>query len=694
MRLDYPARHAQSSRKSNARNNFPVSSHIFSSKPRTVLQRASALVCFLVIATFAAADKPLESGTDLTALDPEKLLEISFVPDIVAATKFKQKTTEAPASVSVVSSEDIKRYGYRTLADVLQSVQGLYVTGDRNYSFLGVRGINLGDFNSRVLVLVDGHRINNSLTDGANIGTAFLVDVDLIDHVEIVRGAGSVLYGNNAFFGVINVVTRQGAQINGAEASGEYGEFNTWKGRFTLGNKWKNEVELLLSGSLYESDGDRHLFYRQFNTPAQNNGVARNLDDDSFRSFLGKVSYRDFSLEGAFITREKGNPTAQFATTFNNPHLRTKDEQSYVNLKYAHTFSEGSDLSAQIYYDRSTFDIGYPFSPSLFKENQIGESWGAEVQFNKHLFDRHMITVGAEFKDDFHQHDRVYDDGTGQTFTDVSRDRINYGIYFQADFEVVTNVLHLNGGIRFDQYGNFDPSFNPRVAVIYDPFPKSTFKAIYGTAFRAPNFLELSDTRFQNIGPEKIKSYELVYEQGIGSHLRSSLSGFYNQIDGLIVLQDGRFQNFNLDTRGVEVALESFWANGLRATASYTYQQPENQSTDLMLPDSPNHLGKFNISVPVFRTNIFAGLEFLYVSTRETVSTTTTGDTVQGRNVSGYGLVNFTLFSQNLIKNLDVSGSVYNLLDHKYGDPATRFHQQDIIMQDGRTFRVKLTYRF
>src|SRR5687767_10378091 len=148
--------------------------------------------------------------SDLTELSLEALMEIE-VAKVYAASKFEQRMTEAPSSVSLVSSDEIKKFGYRTLSDVLQSVQGFHVSYDRNYAFLGARGINLGDFNSRVLLLVNGHRVNNNLTDGAFIDSAFILDVDLIDRVEVIRGAGSVLYGNNAFFGVINVVTRKGA---------------------------------------------------------------------------------------------------------------------------------------------------------------------------------------------------------------------------------------------------------------------------------------------------------------------------------------------------------------------------------------------------------------------------------------------------------------------------------------------------
>jgi iron complex outermembrane receptor protein len=267
----------------------------------------------------------------------------------------------------------------------------------------------------------------------------------------------------------------------------------------------------------------------------------------------------------------------------------------------------------------------------------------------------------------------------------------------QGEFAVQTN-LHLNAGARYDQYGDFDPSFNPRVALIYNPFQGSTIKAIYGTAFRAPNFTELSNPQFQNLKPEEITGYELVYEQQIGAHLRSSVSGFYNQMDNLIVFNSGNFTNFYAETKGLELALEGSWAGGLRGRASYSFQDTSNTRVAWDMPDSPQHLFKFDLSVPVIKDKVFAGLEFRYVSDRHTLHNTTDASgqplTVQGADAGGYGIVNLTLFSQNLVKNLEFSASIYNLLDRHYSDPASRFHVQDTIEQDGRGFRVKLAYRF
>ena len=211
------------------------------------------LMLSFVFCAGGAEPKGDAQAPDLSNKSLEELMEIE-VPKVYGASKFDQRTTEAPASISLVTADEIKKYGYRTLGDVLQSVQGFHVSYDRNYAFLGTRGVNLGDFNSRVLLLVNGHRVNNNLTDGAFIDSAFILDVDLIDRVEIIRGAGSVLYGNNAFFGVINVLTRRGSQVNGVEASVEYGEFDTYKARVTLGKSFTNGIDLLLSGSFYDSD--------------------------------------------------------------------------------------------------------------------------------------------------------------------------------------------------------------------------------------------------------------------------------------------------------------------------------------------------------------------------------------------------------------------------------------------------------
>ena len=128
---------------------------------------------------------------------------------VYAASRHEQKSSEAPASVTIVTSEEIRRYGWRTMLDILRSIRGFYASYDRNYSSIGVRGIlRPGDYNTRILVLVDGHRVNDMLYGQSGLTYDFPIDVDLIDRVEVVRGPSSSLYGSNAFLAVVNVTTR------------------------------------------------------------------------------------------------------------------------------------------------------------------------------------------------------------------------------------------------------------------------------------------------------------------------------------------------------------------------------------------------------------------------------------------------------------------------------------------------------
>ena len=335
--------------------NLPLPNfHRLSATTRLLLPSLAGALSLLAADPATNAPPQIPDLFDMSLTDLKRL-------SVTGASKREQKISEAPAAVSVFTADDFKKFGYRTLADMLQSVPGLNVSSDRNYSLLGVRGVNRGDYNSRILVLVDGHRVNSDLSDGGFIGTESFLDVDLIDTVEVIRGPSAILYGNNAFFGVINIHTRKAADLNTVEVSSEAGGFGTYKGRVTLGNTFKNGVELLLSGSLYSSEGDTHLYQRFFNTPPNivNGGVADHVDKDEFRSFFGKLSYHDFTLEGGYLDRQKQNPTAPYFVDFNDDRMRTEDDRGFASLKYQHKFENVAEVSANLYYDRNDYSIGY-----------------------------------------------------------------------------------------------------------------------------------------------------------------------------------------------------------------------------------------------------------------------------------------------------------------------------------------------
>jgi len=203
--------------------------------PRSGYGQASKIGLLITFFLFAATAVAQQETKDLTETSLEDLANVQ----VYSASKHMQSVSEAPSSVTVVTADEIQKYGYRTLADVLRSVRGFYITYDRDYSYLGVRGFErLGDYNNRILLLLDGHRINNNVYEQAMLGTEFPTDVDLIERVEVIRGPSSSLYGSDAFFAVINVITRKAPQFKGLELSFEPASFDTYKGRASYGGQY------------------------------------------------------------------------------------------------------------------------------------------------------------------------------------------------------------------------------------------------------------------------------------------------------------------------------------------------------------------------------------------------------------------------------------------------------------------------
>jgi outer membrane receptor protein involved in Fe transport len=289
------------------------------------------------------------AAKDLTQCSLEDLMNLP----ICAASRYEQRIADAPADVTLVTRDEIIRYGYRTLADLLRSVRGFYITYDRNYSYVGVRGFNRpGDYNTRFLVMVDGHRLNDNIYDSVLIGRDFPVDLDLVDRVEIVRGPGSSLYGTNAFLAVINVITRRGQDLKGFEVAGDAGSFNSYSGRLSYGQNFPRGLEVLASGTYYNSRGPQ-LYFREFDAPATNSGIARNCDYEQMPSFFAKLTYNnDLTLTGVYNSREKGVPTGTFDAIFNDPRTKTLDSRFFLDLKYQRQLTEQWRVMARVYYDR------------------------------------------------------------------------------------------------------------------------------------------------------------------------------------------------------------------------------------------------------------------------------------------------------------------------------------------------------
>jgi len=675
---------------------------------RKVLSAGFLLLCLSVplragtdASASTDANEPL-AGEDLFEMSLEELMDVP-IDTVYGASKHVERVADAPASVTIITAEEIRLYGYRTLADILRSAPGFYVNYDRNYHYVGTRGFRRpGDYDTRILLLVDGHRINENVGDAPTLGTQFVLDVDLIEKVEIIRGPGSSLYGSNAVLAVVNVVTKRGGHVKGLEVSGRTGSFDTQKGRITYGQLFENKLDLLLSASMYNSDGPT-LYYQEFDAPETNFGTVRN-DDDQFDNLVAHASWGDFSLLLAHTGRQKGIPTSAWDTVFGDRRTRTWDDSTLVGLTYAHALSERYAVRARVAYSHSNYDGRYVYDyteegeePDIVVNHDYwkGRWWEGELQLSGNPVAGHTLTTGIEMRYNVRQDQANWDD---EVYLDDSRHSRNWGLYVQDKFEVLEKLTFV-GGVRYDEYSTFGGATNPRLALIYDLLENTTLKLLYGEAFRAPNAYELyyhdggySQKAPDELDPETIRTYEIILERQLDRHFCAALSGFNyvmedlieqytDPVDGLLI-----FRNLSeVEATGLELTLHGRWEGGLRSRASYSYVEAEDATTGGSLANSPKHLAKLNIIAPLVQERLFAGVEVLYDSEARTLS---------GQYADDLALTNLTLTYMSASRRLEVAASIYNLFDVDYAFPGFGEHVQETIAQDGRTFRVGLTYRF
>ena len=655
---------------------------------------------------------PRRRPAGLDEMSLEQLMETK-VGTVYGASLYAQKTSEAPSSVTIITAEDIKRFGWRTLADVLGAVRSFYLTDDRVYPYVGVRGMQRpGDYNSRVLVQLDGHATNENLYGGASFGNDALVDLALVDRIEIIRGPGSSLYGTGAFFGVINLITRTGAEIGAVELQGEAGSLETFKGRLTWGRRFASGIDVVLSGTGYDSAGEERLYIPAFDDPSTNDGVAEDADAEAAGSLFLRLSGGGFTLEGAYVDRDRTSASAPYGTVFNTDLTTSEDVRSFLQLRYDGRVHERVDLSAKVYYDDYRYrgdylyDYGGDGEEPLLTVNRDegdGQWWGGE----SHAViaaGAHTLTLGGEYVLNVQQDQRNFDldPATGRpdpaaVYLDDERDSWNWGLFLQDEFELAERV-RLTLGARYDSYESFGGTFNPRAALVWNPGETTALKLLYGTAFRAPNTYELyyaGDTYKQNpdLEPEEIATYEVVVEQKLGSVWQFTAGGFHYRISDMVALvedpADGTFLYDNageLKASGVELEAAGKWPNGFQAVASWSWQEVRDEQTDEIAVNSPRHLAKARVLAPLLAKRIFLGAEAQYVGSRTTA---------QGGEADAYALVNATLSTApGLLGPVELALSAYNLLDASADSVTADDFVADKIPLTGRTFAARATVRF
>ena len=645
----------------------------------------------------------------MTNLPIEQLLDL----EVSTSARYGQKQSEAAATVSVITAAEIRQFRYRTLSDVLRSLPGFYISNDRNYDSVGVRGVSrTGDYNSRVLLLVDGYRFNDSVYGNAPLGQDFPISLDLIERIEVISGPGSAVYGNNAMLGVINVITKKGGDINGGRLSGMAGSLGTDELGASFGRQTEDGMGVLLSASKYHSDGADIYF------PAYG-AMARGLDYENARKAFAKVNTDRLTVEGTFGQRDKGVPTASFGQVFGQPGSFTQDTWWNTSVQYVSPLSETLELTSRVYYAgyRYRGDYMNPLNPVpatlptiLNRDETVSRSLGGEVRLLVTSFSDHKLLLGADYRDDPALNQRNFDVAPYTLYLDDRRKNDTRGFFAQDDYALTERLL-LSLGLRHDTSRLGGSANSPRAGVIYQLDPNvTTLKLLYGSAFRAPNAFEQfystpeHNVALGNLRPETVRTYELVAEHRPDQRTKLGVSAFRYEMDNLITptaqflnqpisaANPIFYTNLSATVRGLEIRGERVQDSGARWRASYSFADARDRQASAWLPNSPRSMVKIGYSTPVPGRAWNAGLETQYMSNRQTLN---------GLNSGSVLLVNATLVPTHLAKGVDASLSINNLFNRKYQDPATleyfnsmNQHLDFIPQNNGRMLMAKLDYTF
>ncbi len=621
----------------------------------------------------------LVAGTATAQEDEYALLFQS--PKVVTTLRYLKPAIEAPASADVITAEDIRRFGYRTVAEAVSSLPGFQATYDRAYAHLQVRGFHLpGDYNGRILVLIDGHRLNENLQDYAGLDSDFPLAMRDIERIEVVRGPASSLYGSSALLAVIHIISRNAPKTPSLEFQGQAGSFGSHQERLA-GGSGIGGASVYLSGTLWRRDGRRVL-----RVP----GVAkvRELDGQDGRRLFGRIDGSHWRLSGAVVDRDKALPDA---TSGYDPATRYRDRRAYVDLRGEHPLGPWRS-TLRLFWDRYEFRSRLPAGAVVNRDLWHGEQAGFELTLTR-LRGAHQWVAGTEYRASYLERMDNFD-RPGGTVWARNRGRNHYFGAFAQDEWRLSPAWTLTFGGRLDYYSRIDDpvSLNPRAALIWKARPTTTLKLLYGRAFRAPNAFESDYTCCQgawvgnaNLKPEHIHTLEAVIEQQLGNwHLR--LDGFHYRLNNLIRFREengtGRFVNASrLQSHGFEILARGRLA-ALSTQLSYTFSNTLD-ANGRRWPDSPRHLVKSRIAWPLFDNRLIPALEANYVGKRPTTTGGVSGDHLQ---------LNLTLSAMPL-PNLDLGFSLYNLLDKPYRDPPQPPILPTEIPQDGRTFQFRLNYR-
>jgi outer membrane receptor for ferrienterochelin and colicin len=625
-------------------------------------------------------------------------LEQLLSAEVVTASRFAQAQTQAPASVEVITADQIRALGYRSLTDALRGVAGIHITNDHYYEYVGVNGLsNLADYNSRILVLLDGARLNEPLYDQGPLGWLLPVDLMQVERIEFVRGPGSSLYGSNALYGVINIITKRAAQNAAGLVSGTYGLKEL---RTSLAGEAAVATRYQITASRHVKRGQTFT-YEEFAQPGES-APSVSLDRERATRLYASIGTDSWTLRYSYVSRYKQGPTAAYGAVFGDPRNDARDTYAITDLSGTMALNGSIQWSNRLLIGNYRYRGLFPYESapdvvSLSIDDGAANWVNVESVLGYTFNADYRLLGGIELQRNTKIAQRNFNEGE-PAFLDDKRQTTRRAAFAQLE-AALSPVLRGYAGVRIDN-SDGNRTASPRLAMIWRVGESLTVRASSARAFRPPNAYE-SYYSYPSTGPDvvattinpQLKPETLVQSEIAADYLPSptlKLTGALftaksrNQISYRIEELTAQFQNTQgVSTLGLRAGVEGVAAGGGRFKLGMSRQDARDVSSERLRLNAPRLTAQAQLISPI-ANGWTLGAELLYVGSRRGKTSI----------VPAYSLLNLTLSKLDVMRDLDLTVSVLNATDKRYFDPAGDEAVQERLEQEGRVLRLQVEYRF
>ena len=634
---------------------------------------------------------------------------------VVGAAKREQSLGNVASAVAVISGDRIRRFGYRTIGEAVASVAGAYLVDNRLSYSIGIRGLQLpGDFNTRLLLLVDGATVNEPWNQYTGFGWDAPFAIDDIARIEVIRGPVSSVYGTNAFFGIINIVTRGASETPRAWANAA---INSIQGVTTSAGFATGGLHQQLRGSI-------HFMNRIGETLTLDIPDGQHLTADGSRSFVAGIvgsSGGSFAQVRAFhYSRE-----SPFAPYDVNPLIKPYEQfDTQVLVEGGHTreLSKRLTVAGRVYANLYKFsDSSPPYDPvanSALDTTGSAQVFGAELRGRYEVLvpNRLGVTAGLETSYDRTRSTAFTEGDLPANTIDIPLTYNLQGLYTEVDGQPMS-WLGFTGGLRYDRNSVFQNRLSPRAALFLAEPEKYGLKLLYAEGFRNPSAFESyfedgSDfVANRKIGPETIRSFETVVWAKPAPGLSTRLSGFYwdarRIVEAVPAAIDPNLLQFQNVTRYVSAGAEAevsyrdsrgWYAFG---GAAYTHVGTEDDMGNLVygsVPNAPAITASGGVSTPRLWGKAHLSLEAIFLGPRPTRADE---NGVASPDSPAWFCGNVTVYVPN-ISGFDVTAGVRNLIGTRDLMPAPGDYDRSMpdvltvprVPGEGRELYVKVGYAY